>query len=260
MSTDDKTINWYNDNAEEYVTHVRNKSDSIYHSYYEKPAMYKLLPAIKNKRVISLGCGSGEDSEYLRTLGAQSIGIDISEKLIDIAKLNHPQCDFRVMDMEKLDFPDASFDFAYSSLAIHYIENWTKTFKEVYRILKPSSYFLFSCSHPLRSSMTASENEMENVRQLAIIKNKTTKDVTIIGNYLDRNKLDTKIREGTRVTTWHKSIGEIVHEIKEAGFLIENFVEPRPLSEMESISPNDFKRLNKIPEFMIFKLVKNETH
>lgn len=257
MSTDKRTIDWYNDNAEGYTKHVQTTTESVYHSYYEKPAMYSLLPDIKDKKVISLGCGSGEDSEYLRNLGtSQSVGVDISEKLIDIAKLNHPKCDFKVMDMEKLDFSDSSFDFAYSSLAIHYIENWTNTFKEVYRILKPNSYFLFSCGHPLRSSMTASQNETEKIRQLAIIKNKVTEETTIVGNYLDRNKLDTKFGEGTFVTTWHKSIGEIVSEIKESGFLIEDFVEPKPLPKMETISPNDFKRLNKIPEFMIFKLIK----
>lgn len=257
MSTDKRTIDWYNDNAEGYTKHVQTTNESVYHSYYEKPAMYSLLPDIKDKKVISLGCGSGEDSEYLRNLGtSQSVGVDISEKLIDIAKLNYPKCDFKVMDMEKLDFLDSSFDFAYSSLAIHYIENWTNTFKEVYRILKPNSYFLFSCNHPVQSSMTASQNETEKTRQLAIIKNKTTEETTIVGNYLDRNKLDIKLGKGTFVTAWHKSIGEIVSEMKEAGFLIEDFVEPKPLPEMESISLKDFKTLNKIPKFMIFKLIK----
>lgn len=257
MSTDKRTIDWYNDNAEGYTRHVQTTNESVYHSYYEKPAMYSLLPNIKNKKVISLGCGSGEDSEYLRNLGtSQSVGVDISEKLINIAKINHPECEFKVMDMEKLDFSNSSFDFAYSSLAIHYIENWANTFKEVYRILKPHSYFLFSCGHPVKSSMTANQNDIEKIRQLAIIKNKTTGETTIIGNYLDRNKLDTKFGEGSFVTTYHKSISEIVSEIKKAGFLIEDFIEPKPHPEMESISPNDFKRLNKIPEFMIFKLIK----
>ena len=257
MSTDKRTIYWYNDNAEEYTKHVQATTESVYHSYYEKPAMYSLLPDIKDKKVISLGCGSGEDSEYLRSLEtSQSIGVDISEKLIDIAKSNYPKCDFKVMDMEKIDFSDSSFDFAYSSLAIHYIENWTNTFKEVYRILKPNSYFLFSCNHPLRSAMIASQNETEKIHQLAIIKSKTTNEITIIGNYLDRSKLDIKIGKGTTITAWHKSISEIISEIKKAGFLIEDFVEPKPISEMESISLKDFKSLNKIPKFMIFKLIK----
>src|SRR6266850_4009521 len=151
MSTDKNVIKWYNDNAEEYVKHVRNDKDSVYHTYYEKPAMYDLLPDLANKTVLSLGCGSGEDSEYLRKIGAKkSVGIDISEKLIEIAKLSYSDCEFLAMDMEKLNFPEESFDLVYSSLAINYIEDWTNVFKEVYRVLKPNSFFLFSCGHPVR--------------------------------------------------------------------------------------------------------------
>jgi hypothetical protein len=58
------------------------------------------------------------------------------------------------------------------------------------------------------------------------------------------------------VTTWHKSIGEIIGEANQAGFVVEKFVEPRPLDAMKKISKRDYEKLNKIPEFMIFKLLK----
>lgn len=208
MSTNQKSIDWYNNNADEYTKHVRNNNDSIYHAYYEKPAMYDLLPDIKNKKVISLGCGSGEDSNYLFEIGAnESYGIDISEKLIDIAKNSYSNCTFEVMDMEKLNFSDESFDFAYSSLAIHYIEDWTNVFKETYRILKPNSFFLFSCGHPIRSAMELiKDNNEENIRELAIVKNKTQNTISIIGDYLNRKNLTNKLkpRQSESITTWHK--------------------------------------------------------
>ena len=258
MSTDDKTIRWYNENAESYTAHVRDTSDSVYHAYYEKPAMYALLPDIQGKRVISLGCGSGEDAEYLRTQGAEaSVGIDISAGLIEIAKTSYPACSFEVMDMETLHFPDASFDFAYSSLAIHYIEDWTKVFAEVYRILKPQSYFLFSCGHPIRSAMELTENsDTAHVRQLAILKDKVAKTMEIKGDYLQRKMMSNALGAKMPVTTWHKPISEIISEATAAGFLLETFVEPRPLPAMKAISEGDFTRLEKIPEFMILRLVK----
>lgn len=258
MSTDKESIEWYNENAEEYTKHVRTTDDSVYHSYYEKPAMYELLPNLQNKKVLSLGCGSGEDSEYLRKKGAvQSVGIDISEKLIEIAKTSYPECEFSIMDMEKLDFSDESFDFIYSSLAIHYIKDWTSVFMEAYRVLKPNSFFLFSCGHPIRTAMETTKNdEKESVRQLGVIKNKTTDELSIIGNYLDRKSLSDTLGKVGTVTSWHKSISEIVQEARTAGFVIENFVEPKPLPEMEAISPRSYKKLSKIPEFMIFKLIK----
>lgn len=87
MPTDPKTLDWYNEHAQGYADHVRNPDDSVYHSLYEKPAMYALLPDLSGKSVLSLGCGSGEDSAYLKKQGAaKSIGIDLSPALIEIAK------------------------------------------------------------------------------------------------------------------------------------------------------------------------------
>lgn len=257
MSTNKKTVDWYNENAKSYTDHVRNTADSIYHAYYEKPAMYTNLPDLTGKRVLSLGCGSGEDTQYLLSKGAiESIGIDISTELINIATASYLDCTFAVMDMERLDFPDASFDFVYSSLAIHYIENWSKVFNEVYRLLKPGSFFLFSCGHPIRTAMDVTENtETIKLRQLSVKQNKIQKTVEICGNYLEHRSVTDALPEGA-VTTWHKPISEIMNEAKQAGFLLETFVEPQPQEAMENISKYNYDRLVKIPEFMIMRLVK----
>lgn len=257
MSTDDETVAWYNANAKEYAEHVRNPKDSVYHSFYEKPAMYSLLPDLHDKKVLSIGCGSGEDSTYLKQQGAlESVGVDISQELIALAAASYPECTFKTMDMEKLDFPAESFDFAYSSLAIHYLPDWSQTFREVYRVLKPGSYFLFSCSHPVTSAMEVTENtEDTKVRQLSIRNQKRTNSVEITGDYLNRRSM----KDGAgamQVTTWHKPLSEIIEESQAAGFTINKFVEPKPLEQMRDVSPNNYDRLNKIPFFAIFRLYK----
>lgn len=161
MSTDDYSKEYYKNNAQKYTDHVRNPKDSVYHAYYEKPAMYALLPDLNGIDVLSIGCGSGEDSIYLKNQGAKrSVGIDLTIELIDIAEQSYPDCEFVVMDMEQLDFPDESFDFTYSSLAIHYVEDWENVFNRVYKLLKPNSYFLFSCGHPVRFAMDNNKLEM----------------------------------------------------------------------------------------------------
>lgn len=258
MPTHKKTIAWYNENAKKYTAHVRNPKESVYHAYYEKPAMYNLVPNIKNKKVLSLGCGSGEDSFHLKKLGVkESIGIDISKELIKIAKESHPECRFEVMDMEHLKFPASSFDFVYSSLAISYMKNWTKVFKETYRVLKPNSYFLFSCGHPVRYAMESVGDQTNHISKLEIVKNRKTKKITITGNYLGSMKLGVGLGGlNDTVVTWHKSFGEISSELSSAGFLIEKIIEPKPLKRLKNIRPETYKKLNKIPEFVIFRLLK----
>lgn len=256
MSTDKRSIDWYNQNSKHYTKHVRNPDDSIYHSLYEKPAMYDLLPELGGKSVISLGCGSGEDCDYLVQQGASQVtGIDIAEGMIEIARATYPGCQFQVMDMEDLAFNDASFDFAYSSLAIHYIKDWSKVFSEVYRILKPNSFFLFSCNHPVASAMqTTKDNSEDKNRVLSVELNRHTHRAVVVGNYMHRRILEED--PNFDVTTWHKPIGEISSEASSVGFVIANVVEPKPLPRMKELSEKDYTILQKIPGFLILKLFK----
>lgn len=258
MSTDERSINWYNEHADEYTGHVRTPDDSIYHSLYEKPAMYALLPDLHGKAVLSLGSGSGEDCNHLRRQGASRVvGIDIAEKLVNIAKDTYPECDFQIMDMEHLTFQNASFDFAYSSLAIHYIEDWRKVFQEAYRVLKPNSYFLLSCSHPVYSAMhTVEDDGTIKKAELSRTRDRSTNTVKIVGDYLSRQAVRMPESSSMAVTTWHKPISEISSEATSAGFLIAGIHEPRPLPRMKELSPKDYDTLLKIPNFVIFKLLK----
>ncbi len=252
MPTDKRTITWYNDFAKDYVKHVRDENNSVYHSFYEKPAMYSLLPELKGKKVISIGCGSGEDCNQLDQRGASVIGVDISDGLITIAKESYPDCEFQVMDMENLKLEDQSFDFAYSSLAIHYLQDWTKSLKEAYRILKPDSNYLFSCNHPIFSSMAYTlSNDKISESVLRRRKDKVANKVEITGNYVERRKMNFN-----EWVIWHKSLDEICSEISNAGFLIELIHEPKPLLKMKEIAPTDYEVLTKIPNFLIFKLKK----
>jgi hypothetical protein len=82
------------------------------------------------------------------------------------------------------------------------------------------------------------------------------KTVEIFGNYLDRRSMTDALRSANPVTTWHKPISEIIQEAMSAGFLLETFVEPRPLPDMETISKYNYDRLLKIPEFMIMRMTK----
>lgn len=256
MSTDDKSAQFYKLRAKEYAAHVRNPRESVYHAYYEKPAMYALLPNLEGKTVLSVGCGSGEDSVYLKKQGAaKSTGIDMSGEMIGIAKSSYPECEFHIMNMEAIDFPASSFDFVYSSLAIHYIEDWSKVFTQVYRILKPNTSFLFSCGHPLRFAMDDTGSDEDFTRTLQIQENGDPHAVTIIGDYLAKRKTIDALGKNT-ANTWTMPIGDIATAATSAGFLIERLVDPRPLEELREIDPQTYYRLSKIPEFIIFKLKK----
>jgi len=69
-------------------------------------------------RVLDVGCGSGVKSEYLIAHGLNVVGIDVSDKLLDIARREVPEGDFRVLSMTDLEKMPETFDgvFAQASL------------------------------------------------------------------------------------------------------------------------------------------------
>jgi len=69
-------------------------------------------------RILDVGCGSGVKSKYLIDRGFKVMGVDISEKLLEIAKKEAPEGEFKVLSMNDLDTMAEMFDgvFAQASL------------------------------------------------------------------------------------------------------------------------------------------------
>ena len=53
----------------------------------------------RHPRILDLGCGAGYDSKIISKMGARVVGLDVSEKLINIAKRKVSNCKFFVGDM-----------------------------------------------------------------------------------------------------------------------------------------------------------------
>lgn len=90
---------------------------------FEIPALFSLIPDLKNKKVLDLGCGFGEHCIRCINNGAKKVvGIDISEKMPEAARKENssPGIDYRNMPMENLSQIDEPFDVVISSLAFHY--------------------------------------------------------------------------------------------------------------------------------------------
>ncbi|WP_054815286.1 class I SAM-dependent methyltransferase [Nocardia arizonensis] len=58
--------------------------------------------------VADLGCGPGRITRYLADRGLEITGIDVSARMIELARRDHPDLDFREGSVERLDFADGS--------------------------------------------------------------------------------------------------------------------------------------------------------
>ena len=99
-----------------------------------------LLPDFAGKRVLDLGCGYGWHCIYAAEHGAAAVtGVDLSEKMLDTAreKTHFPQVEYLHAAIEDVDFSPESFDVVFSSLAIHYLQDFPAFVERVRSWLKP---------------------------------------------------------------------------------------------------------------------------
>lgn len=253
MSTDKRTIESYSNYAEQWATRMRN-GENVIHKYLEKPAMYKRLPDLNGKSVLAVGCGTGEECEHLKSLGASRVvGIDASEGLIEYAQKSYPDIEFHVMDMEQIEL-DEKFDFIYSSLVMHYVDPWEKTLSSISAVMKDGATLLFSTHHP--ATWGAQRTRIGNERESLLGYKKKNKECEIIGDYLNTRKIDDVWFGDFKVSYFHRSLESIISDILKAGFQIVDFAEPKAILEAKEKDKVFWEIREKIPLFMIFALRK----
>lgn len=97
------------------------------------------------ERVLDVACGTGLVTlEVAQAVGSQGrvIGIDLSAKMVDTARLRvgargPRNVSFQRMDAEALSFPDASFDTVLCALGLMYMPDPAAAVREMRRVLKP---------------------------------------------------------------------------------------------------------------------------
>lgn len=104
------------------------------------------------ERWLDIACGAGNVSELAAGAGARVTGIDISPRLIDVAKQRAQalgyDIGYRVGDAEDLEVPDESFDVAVSSFGLIFAPDHAAVARELRRILVPGGRLAFSAWTP----------------------------------------------------------------------------------------------------------------
>lgn len=106
-------------------------------------------------RVLDFGCGNGRLMEVLENKNVDYVGVDVSQKLIDLAKDNNREKDgFKRVnflkienDFKYLPFQNESFDVIYSIAVFHHLPDSKKRLdiaKELYRLIKHNGYILIT--------------------------------------------------------------------------------------------------------------------
>ncbi len=111
------------------------------YNYYLNSIRNDIKPMISEKTVLNIGCGAGQESEFLaRVCGANIIGLDISQGSIEAAVkrsniFNYSDLfDGIVGDMENLPFQDKSIDVCLTHTSLHHATDPFKVIDEMARV------------------------------------------------------------------------------------------------------------------------------
>ncbi|MFW9908892.1 MAG: class I SAM-dependent methyltransferase [Candidatus Thorarchaeota archaeon] len=135
------------DIVKEGYNKIARQYDEYRESFNNETELNEFMSLLKpGGPILDAGCGSGVVARILVDKGFQVTGIDISLKMLELAKSLVPEATFEVGDMTALQFEDDSFDGIVSTYAVFHIprEEHFGLFQDFHRMLKKGGALLLS--------------------------------------------------------------------------------------------------------------------
>ncbi|SDM84340.1 Methyltransferase domain-containing protein [Halogranum gelatinilyticum] len=228
MKNADPRISEHYDELAEYWAEVVNTPERRELLWATLEAM---LAPVDGRRVLDAGCGSGVFSEALATNGAEVVGVDVSEQMVQQARERVPDATFVQGDLgEPLVFlDDDSVDAVLCQHVFSHLETLTTPLDEFARVLRDGGTLVVSTHNPVHDYLVVRDGayptEDEQTPESAV----ETADSE--PSYADTERYDVHWGSGDEVnrgTYYRRSIEGILTPLLDAGFTLESVVEPVP--------------------------------
>ncbi len=177
----------------------------------------RLLGDVTGKVVLEVGCGAAMCSRWLAAQGARPVALDLSAGMLRHARRGADETGIHVplvqADAERLPLRDACVDLAFTAFgAIQFVADSAAVMREVARVLRPGGRWVFATTHPLRWAFPDDPGP---------------DGLTATMPYWDRTPYAETAEDGTVVyVEHHRTLGDRVRELTDAGFHLVDVVEP----------------------------------
>lgn len=201
----------------------------------------KLLGDVSGKRVVDLGCGAGRNALALARAGARTIAVDESAEQIAAARAAFDAADQRVelhhAPLAELAFLRAdTVDAALSVGALAWVEDISRVFRQLHRVLRPEHPLVLSLPHPTFALVDPGSEDPLQIRRRA---------------FRPRPFPPGDPRDGSHV----RSFSSIFTELGRAGFRVDNVFEPAPV-EGAARGPHWSPAMEHMPATLIIRARK----
>ncbi|ANH82267.1 SAM-dependent methyltransferase [Niabella ginsenosidivorans] len=210
--------------------------------------LQQMLPDLKDKRVLDLGCGLGWHCRYAAGQQAREVvGIDLSEKMLEKARSYSTGSVIRYLrqSIEDIDFAPGSFDVVLSSLALHYVADYESVCRKIFRFLAAGGSFVLSVEHPVFTALATQDWFYDAAGKILHWP---------VDWYQQEGVRHTSFL-GQQVIKYHRTTATLVNTLITAGFMIMNIAEPQPAPEMISRYPEMIDEIRR-PVFLMIAAQK----
>jgi SAM-dependent methyltransferase len=201
---------------------------------------------VRGLKVLDCGCGEGRFCRMLLDRGAkQVVGVDLCLPMIRAAvQLATEKDGYILADVQDMSFlRGATFDLVVSYLNQCDLLDFEANSREVFRVLKPGGRFIIANLHPMRSAVGGWMRAEDG-----------TKLHVILDRYFDEGDRRWKML-GVDFTNFHRTLSTYIRAYRQAGFAIEEIIEPT----LEAANLKRFPELDdelRVPNFIVLVLGK----
>lgn len=107
-----------------------------------KERVIDLCGARPGIRALDLACGTGDIAFAIERRGARVVGLDLTVRMLQLARMKHDAVPFVAGDMLALPFPDRSFDVVTTGYGLRNVPDLAAAIAEAHRVLKPGGIFV----------------------------------------------------------------------------------------------------------------------
>lgn len=236
--------------ADRYHHLVGSPSDALrMHLLY--PELIKLLGNIQAKNILDIGCGSGHMAEFMARQGANVYAFD-TPCMVELATMGkkHPNLHYLAHNATE-DFPyhDRFFDIITCTLVLMDMVEIENTLKDTKRVLKENGKVIISILHPCFTPPVG------RFRRGLWGRIHHTFAHFIVNHYFSETPSTKALfgENGPLTNYYPRTLSTYAQLFKQAGFVIDNMIEPRPNNEFKRKYPQFFQA-EHIPIFLIYTL------
>jgi SAM-dependent methyltransferase len=142
-------VNCYEDANRSNAYATLEFANTYYLAYRDLPAI--ISGHVTGTRALDFGCGTGRSTRFLRKLGFNVTGVDVSEDMLRIARAADPSGDYRHVPGDNFErLASAAFDLVLSAFAFDNIPGAAKTriFRDLGKLLTPNGAIVSIVSSP----------------------------------------------------------------------------------------------------------------